>query len=189
MRAQRVKWYRRQIAIAATVMLSLVLTSGMAGSHPNGLVGDPAAPWTPHIRAVDEALAEKRLSTAMQAWYEAYQAARGSRHWEAMVEVGDAYLRIGEVSGFRKASEPKARQIYLTALFRARQQGALDGVLRTAEVFAALGDREVVVQCLRIAEGLVAQARDAQAHARAQALRQRLAGLVLEVTGLDSYPF
>ena len=99
--------------------------------------------------------------------------ARGSRCFE----VGEAYLRIGELANERQAAPPTARRLYLTAFFRARQQGSLDGVLRTAEVFAALGDREVLIQCLRVADQVAERAHDPQARARVEAFRGRYTSL------------
>lgn len=132
------------------------------------------APWTGPIRRVDEALAQKKVNAAEQAWLDAFGAALKSQRWDWMLEVGEAYLRLGRLGGFSRAAEAKARQIYLAALFRARQQESLDGVLRTAEAFAALGDRELVDRCLRIAESLAAQARDAQARERVREVVDRL---------------
>ncbi len=77
--------------------------------------------------------------------------------------MGDAYLRIAGTAEGRKTAEAKARRIYLAALFRARQQRSVQGMLRTAEAFAALGDREVTEQCLILAERLAEEARDAEA--------------------------
>jgi hypothetical protein len=116
------------------------------------------------------------IAEAVRAWHDAYVTALGSRRWEGMVEVGDAYLRIGDLSGFRKESEAKARRIYMSALFQARAQGSLDGVLRVADAFLVLGDREVVYQCLRIAESLADRGRDASARARVRAFEARLRG-------------
>jgi hypothetical protein len=48
----------------------------------------------------------------------------------------------------------RARAEALAALFRARGRGSLNGVLDACETFAALGDREVVAACVRIARGL-----------------------------------
>ena len=62
------------------------------------------------------------------------------------------------------------------------QQGSLDGVLRTAEAFAALGGREVVEQGVRIAEGLATQRRDGQASERVRTFRERA---VPRLTGTD----
>jgi hypothetical protein len=158
-------------------------------SSPMRLEGAPAGreagdrPWTPHLQKVDEGLAKKDTRAAEVAWHEAYVAALGSRRWEGMVEIGDAYLRIGEVAGARPAAKPTARQAYLVALFRARNQDSLDGVLRAAEAFAALGDREMVEQGVSIAQRLVADARDAQAHERVRAVAERVATGLLAAAG------
>jgi len=123
---------------------------------------------------MNTALASPNVTAAEEAWHEAHRAALGSRQrWDGLIEVGEAYLRIGELANERQAAQPTARRLYLTALFRARQQSSLDGVLRTAEAFAALGDREVVIQCLRVADQVAERARDPQARARVEAFRGR----------------
>jgi hypothetical protein len=66
-----------------------------------------------------------------------------SRHWQGMVAAADTYRALGARAGFREASIAKGRQTYLTALFRARSEGSVEGVLRTAERFAELGRRAV----------------------------------------------
>ncbi len=71
-----------------------------------------------------------------------------------MIEVGDAALCIGEASGFRQGSAERARQSYSVALMRARLQESIDGLRRTAQAFAALGDREAVDHCLQIVKSL-----------------------------------
>jgi len=134
-------------------------------------------PWTAHLRRVDDALGQQNLSAADLAWRDAYVAALVSRRWDGLAEVGDAYLRIGEVARGRKAAEAKARSIYFDALFRARQQGSLEGVLRVAEAFAMLGDHEVALQGVRIAEGLAAKAFDLPARDRARAARDTMVAL------------
>lgn len=48
----------------------------------------------------------------------------------------------------------RERAAALAALFRSRGRGSLEGVLRACETFAALGDREVVTACVRIARGM-----------------------------------
>jgi hypothetical protein len=47
-----------------------------------------------------------------------------------------------------------ARQCYLGALFRAREQRSVEGVLRVAEALAQLGDLEVASGALHIADRL-----------------------------------
>lgn len=132
-------------------------------------------PLGTHLQSVKDALAVENVSAARQAWDEAYAAALRSRRWEGMLAVGDASLWIGARAGHREAAEARARQACLAALLRARQQGSLEGLLRTAEAFAALGDREVAAQSLRVAENLAAGAREAGARERVRAFAERLA--------------
>lgn len=150
----------------------LALDPNAAGEHQASV-----GPWTAHLRRVDDALGQRNLSAADLAWRDAYVAALVSRRWDGLVEVGDAYLRIGEVARGRKTAEAKARSIYLDALFRARHQGSLDGALRVAEAFTVLGDHELALQGARIAEALAAKARDPQARDRARAARERMVTL------------
>ncbi len=159
--------------LVVIVGVRLAVTQGRAG-HRSAPEGDHSAPWTIHLRRADEARVREDLGDADQAWREAYRAARMSQRWEGMVEVGDAYLRIGESFGFRAAAEARARQLYLAALFNARGSGSLDGVLRAGEAFAVLGDRDVVEQSLRVAEQLAARPRDTQAQDRVRAFRQQM---------------
>ncbi len=132
------------------------------------------APWTVHLRHSDEALRQQDFKAAQKAWHRAYLAALGSTSWKGRLDVGDAYLRIGEVAKDREPAKAKARSLYMEALFRARSQGSLDGVLRAGEAFAALGDHEVASQTLRIAEGLAAQGHDPYAPARVRSVSERL---------------
>lgn len=63
-------------------------------------------------------------------------------------------------------------------------------MLRMAEAFAALGDREVAAQqCVHIAEGLATRSRNAQAHDHVRAFRERLAAQGSGVKHLDADPF
>jgi hypothetical protein len=84
--------------------------------------------------------------------------------WQILVQAGDAARVRGDA--------PAARRAYLGALFRARGERSTVGVLRAAEGFKALGDREVVEQALGMAADLGSEAGDDAA--RRQALRDRL---------------
>ncbi len=165
---------RRVIVVAVTLLFILLAVLEAMASHRNPGDGNSATPWVAHVRQVDEALATHDLGAADRAWYDAYSAALFSRRWEGMIAVGDAGRRIGEVSGVRQAAAVRARWMYRAALFRARHQGSLDGVLRAAEGFSVLGDREVVAQCLKIAERLAAAERDPQARDRVLLFSERL---------------
>ena len=85
--------------------------------------------------------------------------------WQAVLRIGDDARTRGEAGAARRA--------YLTALFRARGERSLVGVLSAAEGFKALGDRDVVEQALRMAAALDPDAGDV-AGRRLQALRDRL---------------
>ena len=79
------------VLVAAILFILLAVLEAMAG-HLNSLGGGPAAPWTVHIRQVDDALAKRDLSAAERAWHDAYAAALASRRWEGMVEIGRAHV-------------------------------------------------------------------------------------------------
>ncbi len=89
--------------------------------------------------------------------------------WEALLEVGDAAQRIGTGAGSSETVDGRAREIYRSALARARQQESLDGVLRVAEVLATLGDREGFKEGIRVAKVLAGGDPEAQADLRAVA--------------------
>jgi hypothetical protein len=108
--------------------------------------------WSCYLRAMDRALAHHDPRSAIQAWDEAHLAAMSDGHWQGLIEVGRAYLRIGEASGSRRAAEATARKAYFAALFRACQKESFDGIVGTTEAFAALGDRQVVEECVALAE-------------------------------------
>jgi len=154
-------------------LLAPVLVSVLAAVEaPTGRVpSEPKAPLMVVLQRVDDALAEKDVDAAVRTWNDAYRAALASRRWEHFVAVGDAYRRIGEIAVFPATFDTKAREIYLSALWRARQEESLDGVLRVSEALAALGDGAGVEQGVRIAEALASLDSDAQADVRAFAVR------------------
>ena len=78
--------------------------------------------------------------------------------WQAQLLKVEEALVWGDLA--------KGRQTYLTALFRARSEGSVEGVLRTAERFAELGDRGVVEQWIRVAAGRGQLARSADGGVR-----------------------
>ncbi len=165
------------IRLAPLFVLGVALSIVAAGSGPRlptAGIPERGTQWVVHIQKMDEALARKSVGAAEMAWHDAYGDALASRRWEAMLDVGNAYLRIGAAAGSPVAAQPKARRAYLAAFIRARQQRSLDGVLQAAGAFAGLGDREVVEQCLRVAETLAARGQDPHAQDRVRAFRERL---------------
>jgi hypothetical protein len=75
-----------------------------------------------------------------------------SSSWQAVLRIGDEARLRGDA--------PAARRAYLTALFRARGEHSLRGVVAAAEGFRDLGDLEVVEHALRIASGIGGPADD-----------------------------
>jgi hypothetical protein len=184
--AMKTPWSERwswQFVLAVGAMLALML---LVGAVSDALANHAVAPgaqiaWQAQLDRMEEAVARHDLAQAVLIWREAYAAALRSRHWEGLVAVGDAYRRLGALGGFQTDSEAKARQIYLAALFRARQDGSLDGALRVAEAFAELGDTDVVARCLKVARILATQAHDAHGEERIRAFAARWDARTLEV--------
>ena len=69
--------------------------------------------------------------------------------WHPLLRTGDLARERGDA--------PAARRAYLAGLFRARGDRSVEGVLRAAEGFAALGDQDVVDQALRMAAAIDAE--------------------------------
>lgn len=109
------------------------------------------ASWDQYIQVMDDALARGDVNAAEMARQEAFLAARASRRWDAMVAVGDASARLMRSPGASPTLGADARRIYRWALFRARQQGSFEGVVRVSEAFIALDDREAARDGLTMA--------------------------------------
>ncbi len=150
------------VLAAATLLAALEVTAA------RGSASAPKADtsWVSPLQDMDQAIGRGDVASAVTARNEAYRAAIASRRWEGFLAAGDAILRLGEVTQSRPTAEPEARRLYLSALFRARGQQSLDGVLLTTEAFARLGDRDVVEQGLRMARDLAGSDPEAQARVR-----------------------
>jgi hypothetical protein len=108
--------------------------------------------WRGYLRSVDRALGQRDVEQARHAWENAHTAAVESSSWEGLIAAGQACLRIGGAVGARPSAEPEARRAYFAALYRACRENSFEGILRTAEAFADLGDRDVVEECLGLVE-------------------------------------
>ena len=87
--------------------------------------------------------------------------------WQALLDTGHRARARGDA--------PAARRAYLTALFRARGERSMFGMLSAAEGFKALGDGEVVERALAMAAALGPAGEADAAPTQLQALRDRLA--------------
>jgi hypothetical protein len=141
------RWYVPLVGLAALMVAVLVLALAFVEVL---IADDPDAvalhAWTAPLSQMEAALDRGDTAEARSAWREARAAAIRSRQWEGMLAVGDASRRFGF------EGRARAREAYLTALFRARREGSLEGLLGAAAAFGELGDREVLVHALRLAE-------------------------------------
>lgn len=151
---RRMEWRVVALSIAGFVVVAGLALGGLAGGAGTGAYSAPRPRVEIRERAlparlasVDEALARREMSRAVFEWRDAYGVALRSRHWESMVAVGDAAVRIDAAAsrpaGHPSAFQAEARQAYLRALFDARAAGSPDGIQRVAAAFAALGDAEM----------------------------------------------
>jgi hypothetical protein len=165
----------RARGFAAVLVVGMMMVVAVALPACGAKRGDPsAAPWDQYIQAMDDALARGDFYAADLARRTAYLMALGSRRWDAMAAVGDAYVRFVAVPGASPTLRPEARRIYRSALLRAHQQGSIEGVLRVSEAFAALGDKEEAREGLTMAAAMAAASHESYDAARAEALTDRL---------------
>jgi hypothetical protein len=150
--------WKLTVALVLGVLVSVVAVTAIAAVRrpyvaPRALSASEV--WSEAITAVDGALAANDLTGASLAWQRAFVAALQDRaHWEGLIEVADARLRIGRQERLEGMATQRARELYLSALFRARQHDSAEGVLRAGTAFEALGDQEVAAQARRIAAKL-----------------------------------
>jgi hypothetical protein len=148
---------RMLIGLSAFTALAVGIALAHRGDVETERRHDADASWTAHLRVLDDALARGDVSAAVRAWHDANAAALASRRWDALVEVGDAFLEIGRATGTPSAAKPNARLAYMAALGRANASKSVDGILRIADAFEKLGDHEVSRQCLKLAKSLAAR--------------------------------
>jgi len=141
--------------LVAPALVSVLGTAGLWGLQ----AGSKGAPR----QVPNGVLAGENVHAALRAWDDAYGGWLTGQRSEDLVELGDAYRRLGD--------DPRARATYLAALASARKREGLDDVLRVVEAFAELGDRELTERSLRIAELLAAGDAEAQADVRVFAAR------------------
>ena len=141
-----IRWYTPLLALAGLLLAMLVLALAfmevLTAKNPSRV---PPSAWLQPLQRVDDAVARGDDAAARVAWRHAYGAAVRSSRWEGLMEVGAAAHRLAD-------GHANARQAYRTALLRAQREGSLDGLLRAAIAFGDLGDRDVLIQALRLAE-------------------------------------
>lgn len=159
------------LQVAAGLIAPLVASAAVLAADEPGHSTSPA--WRVSLEHAEAALARGDTRTAEQAWETAFRRAMASRSPQGMLDVGHAYLRIGEAA-HRPAAVARARRLFLAALFQARGRRDANRVVAAAEAFAALGDRDVAGRACDIAQGLALQNNDRTALERVVELRSRL---------------
>ena len=147
-------------------------TSGEMSQVAHGVQAHDTAitsPWSGYFRAVDCTLGPCDVNGRRRVWENAHLAAGEGLGWEALIEAGRA-----AAAGGPPAAQPAARRAYFAALYRACHENSFEGILSTAEAFADLGDREVVEECLGLAE-LRADGAETRRHVAAFVVRLGLA--------------
>lgn len=153
---------RVAVVLGLGVLVSAFVVRGLVTDRKTSAPHVPA-PWAESLTPVEKALKARDVSAAMKAWHPVYAAALRDDGWEGLIAVGDAHVRIARAAGAARTAQGPARQIYLTALVRAQRDGSVEGAVRAATAFAALGDREIAAEAVRIAAAL--EARRAVVHA------------------------
>ena len=179
------RWYTPLVTLGA-LMLGLLVAGIAVMEMFASEVPSADAPdgWAAPLDRSDAALSGGDAAAALRAWREANGAAIRSGQWEGMIAVGDAARRLGARGGVPRDSLVRARQAYLTALYRARREHSVEGALRAAAAFGELGDRDVLAQALRIAEQQAGP--DPVKRARVRSVTERWMGLPVENDHRDS---
>ena len=163
------------VAGAAVIVWALPHAHRAAGPRAQLPASDSQRPSASspaeRIAAIDAAAQRGDLATAGALWHDAYRSLRRTGDWRGMAALGDAALGIAGASGTRQPWEADAGQAYLGALYRARAEASLDGVLRASAALATLGDRNLSAEGLRIAEQIALRTGTAEARDRVLAHR------------------
>ncbi len=106
--------------------------------------------WKRHLERAESAASRGDVASALKALDQAYLAALDTGRWEGVVEYADAMLHLRERARLGGGTAAKAREAYLIALWRARDAGSVEGMLRSAEGFARLGDFEALAYAARV---------------------------------------
>ena len=129
--------------------------------------------WRALLVRAEAALASRDARGAEDSLLLAYRAAMRTREQEGFLELGHAYLRIGEAAHDRQWALGQTRRVFLRALFQARERRDAEALTAAAEAFASIGDDQVALHAFDAALALARRSRDAIAGDRIAALRAR----------------
>jgi tetratricopeptide (TPR) repeat protein len=129
--------------------------------------------WREPLQRAELALAGGDARGAELAWQDAYRMAMRVRTPKALLDVGRAYVRIGEAAHDRQTAVARARRLFLEAFVQARERRDAEALADIGEAFASLGDHHVALRAFDAALALATQRRDTAARDRIAALRAR----------------
>jgi hypothetical protein len=138
------------VVVGVLVTLVVAFASGREKAGQGRMAG-VTPPDANRLARIHAELAGGRIDLAAFEWRDAYAVALASRQWASLVAVGDAAVAIGDASGTRIGWTTKAQDCYRGALFRARSQASLEGVLSATQAFARLGDSGGAAQGIALA--------------------------------------
>ena len=156
---------------AAAGMAWLAVSATGLASEPRGLGSDTR--WREPLARAEASLVRGDARAAEQAWQEAHRAVIRAGMPAAVLEVGRAYLRVGEAARDRQTAVARARQIFLLALVQARERRDAEVAAAAGGAFATLGDREAADRAFAAAVTLAAQNGDERMRERIALLRQQ----------------
>ena len=139
----------------AGVLFVWLMTGETAAAQ--GRTPAPPSAWREPLSRAEIALANGDMRQAEQAWEEARRAAIRSRTPHGLLEVGVAYLSLGEITRDRQTAVARARQLFLDSLFRARERRDADGIAAAGQAFASLGDCQVARRAHAVAVAMAAK--------------------------------
>src|SRR5262245_5332234 len=143
---------RERASAAMLGALGLLLAGLVSGATVRTAETSTHDRWREPLARAEAALAEGQPRRAEAAWEEAQRAAmRATAPSTGLVDVGLAYLRIGEAAHDRQTAVSRARQLFLRALFRARERRDVEGMTAAGQAFARLGDCEMAERAFAIA--------------------------------------
>jgi hypothetical protein len=136
--------------------------------------------WVTGLRALGEAIDTGDFGAASRAWPAAWASAFSSRRWDVLLATGDAALRMSVLLNSPVSARANARRAYRAALFRARAQASVEGVLRACEAMKVLGDQEMAEAAEHMARKLASTTNDAEVRRRVERDLARIAHRVPE---------
>lgn len=119
--------------LSLCILLTVAVAVAASIERTGNEVGPAERGWLAPLAAAERALDRGDLQEAVRFAQAARTAAIQSRSWEAYAHTADVFLRIGAITSERHPWVEEARRLHHRALFRARADGSVAGVLRAGD--------------------------------------------------------